>query len=127
MSAPAMHRKPLGTRRALHKRVTLDGADYDICRPTLGEKMDVLSASRAAKEMGDNRHPVDEAAGMMMMARIAVCCLYFPGAATRVFTEADVAAVKNEPWLEEVQSELASAFAGPTLESAKGNSETTPS
>ncbi|AGC44582.1 phage tail assembly chaperone [Myxococcus stipitatus DSM 14675] len=127
MSAPVMHRKPLGTRRALHKRVTLDGAEFDICRPTLGEKMDVLSASRAAGEMGDNRQPVDEAAGMMMIARIAACCLYFPGTATRVFTAEDVPAVKNEPWLEEVQGELALAFAGPTLETAKGNSETTPS
>ncbi|WP_141591512.1 phage tail protein [Myxococcus sp. AB056] len=127
MSAPATHRKPLGTRRALHKRVTLDGADYDICLPTLGEKLDVLSASRAAGELSESRQPVDESAGMMMMARIAVCCVYFPGTATRVFTEADVAAVKNEPWLEDVQNELAAAFAGPTLETAKGNSEATPS
>ncbi|RKH34922.1 phage tail protein [Corallococcus praedator] len=127
MTAPTMHRKPLGSRRTLHQRVTLDGADYDLCRPTLGEKLDVLSAAKAARELGPDRQPVDEPAGMMMIARIAVACLYHPGTATRVFAEDDAGQVKNEPWLEEIQSALTQAFAGPTLETAKGNSETTPS
>lgn len=127
MTAPTTHRKPLGTRRTLHQRVTLAGADFDVCRPTLGEKLDVLSAARAAGELGPDRQPVNESAGMMMIARIAVACLYHPGTATRVFSEGDVAEVKNEPWLEEIQGALAQAFAGPTLEDAKGNSEATPS
>ncbi|WP_434300600.1 phage tail protein [Corallococcus exiguus] len=127
MTAPTTLRKPLGTRRKLHKRVALDGADYDICQPPLGEKLELLAAAKAAKELGPDRKPVDEFAGMAMIARIAVLCLYHPDTAIRVFDESEVGQVKREPWLEEIQDELARAFAGPTLEEAKGNSVTTPS
>ncbi|RKH09329.1 phage tail protein [Corallococcus sp. CA047B] len=127
MNDAPQYRKPLGMPRKFHKRITIGGADYDICEPSSGDKTAALASSRKAGELDDKNHPVDEDAGMHFLARIAIVCLYHPGGVRRVFEQEENAAVKNEPWLDEYGKDFSAAFGGPTVEEARGNSEATPS
>jgi hypothetical protein len=126
-NAPPTYRKPLGTPRQVHSKIRIGDDAYDICYPSNGDKVEVLAASRKAKDLDAKNQPADEDAGMRFLARVAVCCLYHPGGARRVFGPDDVDAVKVEPWLDEHRDAITAAFAGPTVEEAQGNSETTPS
>lgn len=120
-------RKPLGMRRKLHKSIHLGEDTYEVCEPSQGDKVDVLSAAEKAKEVGKDGSPVDALAAWNFVARVAVACLYHPGGARRVFTDEEIESVRVEPWLEQHQADFIAAFNGPNVEQAKGNSETTPS
>ncbi|NVJ05222.1 phage tail protein [Myxococcus sp. AM001] len=120
-------RKPIGMKRTVHKQIRLGDDAYDICKPTSGDKVALLAAARKAGEVNDKGEPSNEVAAWTFVARVACASLYHAGSATRVFTDTDLEEVKLEPWLEEFQADFIEAFNGPAMETAKGNSETTPS
>ncbi|NNB94322.1 phage tail protein [Corallococcus exiguus] len=130
MSDAPQYRKPIGTARKFIKRIELDGAPYDICEPSAGDKTLVLKMSKEAGEIDADRNPVNEDAGVYFLARIAVACLNHPGGRRRVFdmnSREDLEAVKLEPWLVDLAKDFTSGFGGKTVEEEKGNSEATPS
>ncbi|QSQ19326.1 phage tail protein [Pyxidicoccus parkwayensis] len=121
------YRKPIGTPRQVHSKLRIGDDAYDVCYPSNGDRINVLDACRKAGDLNAKNESVDEIAGMRFLARVAICCLYHPGGVRRVFSEDDLEAVKAEPWLDEHGKTLSAAFAGKTLEEARGNSSTTPS
>ncbi|RKH19131.1 phage tail protein [Corallococcus sp. CA047B] len=127
-NAAPVFRKPLGMPRKFHKRITIDGAEYDLCHPTTGDKADVVALSQKAGDINEQREPMGIDGGLRFLGRAACACLYYPGGARRVFdVREDADAVKNEPWLDEHQADVLAAFGGPTVQEARGNSEATPS
>lgn len=127
MTASPTFRKPIGMPRKEHKRIRLGDDEYAICEPTQGDKISMLDKAQKAGEVNEKGQPVDGLAAYGFIARVAITCLYFPGGARRVFTDEDLEAVRLEAWLEEHQADFIKAFGGPSVEEAKGNSETTPS
>ncbi|MBN8466165.1 phage tail protein [Corallococcus exiguus] len=130
MSDAPQYRKPIGTARKFIKRISIDGANYDLCEPSTGDKTLVLKMSKEAGEIDADRKPVNEDAGVYFLARVAIACLNYPGGVRRVFdmdSAEDLAAVKREPWLDEYAKDFGLAFGGKTVEEEKGNSEATPS
>jgi len=122
-----VYRKPLGTRRQVHAKIRIGDDAYDICYPSNGDRINVLAAGRQSGDIGPDNRPVDEVAGMRFLARVAVCVLFHPGGAKRVFADEDLEQVKTEPWLDEHSQAFSLAFAGPTVAEARGNSSPTPS
>ncbi|RKH03649.1 phage tail protein [Corallococcus carmarthensis] len=130
MSETPVYRKPIGTARKFIKRLVIDGADYDLCEPSAGDKTLVLKLSKEAGEIDADRNPTSEDAGIYFLARVAIACLYHPGGRRRVFelgSREDLEAVKLEPWLLDSATAFTSSFGGKTVEEEKGNSEATPS
>ncbi|NBD09273.1 phage tail protein [Corallococcus silvisoli] len=126
MNDTPVYRKPIGTRRKFVKRITIEGADYDICEPSSGDKTAALESAKKAGEVDDKNEATSPDAGMYFVARVAIMCLYHPGGFRRVLGPEDLEAVKHEPWLDEYGKDFTAAFGGQTVEEAKGNSEATP-
>ncbi|QDE90130.1 MULTISPECIES: phage tail protein [Myxococcus] len=120
------YRKPIGLGRKIHKRIRLGDDSYDICEPSQGDKVAMLAAARKAGEMNAKNEVVEDITAWNFIVRVASTCLYHPGGVRRVFGDEDLEVLRLEAWIQEYQADFLAAFGGPTVEEAKGNSETTP-
>ncbi|NTX59565.1 phage tail protein [Myxococcus sp. CA051A] len=111
-------------KRKVIKTVSLGEETVTLCRPTHTERIAVMSAARAAGEIGEDEKPIGVGGALRSIARMAAAVIYNPEATERVFDptdNADVDAVCSAPWAEDIAKDVAQAFT-PSFEEVKGNS-----
>lgn len=90
----------------------------------------VMAESQKAGDADENNKPIGLDGGMRVMARMAACAIYLPGAVRPAYNRRsaeDLERIIEADWLMELQGDINGAMAqsGLALEHIKGNSEAT--
>lgn len=88
----------------------------------------LFDVAQKAGELDEKKEPTSEWNALRLLARMAISCIFAPGAIRPLFSQAEVEDVVYAPWLLEIQDDVQSAMspAQKLEEAAKGNSEATP-
>jgi hypothetical protein len=91
----------------------LDGAPANLCKPTAGDRLEVIEKARAAgdisSESGEDQ-PKDARAAMRFAARMVSVCLYDPETSARCFGDAELEELPNQMWFEDILPKCTAVF-----------------
>lgn len=115
--------KLLGKNRRIAKKlaIELDGEKVEvaICKPTMGDRARVLAAAKAAGEITEAGEPTNQEKAVRMTARVVAATLFDADTKQRLFTDADLDALLEEDWLDDVLPDCQAVFT-PDTETVKG-------
>ncbi|MBZ4371484.1 phage tail protein [Corallococcus sp. AS-1-6] len=127
MTVPgSLKHRLLAKNRKVLKTLDIEGDKVHLIKPTQGDRVKVLEAAKAAGEMGEDDKPTTPRNALRTVARLAACLLYDPTNGTPIYTVADLDALVEAVWLEDIQEDLQAAFA-PSMKDVRGKSAATPS
>lgn len=115
--------KLLGKNRKIAKRLTIEVGDEKveiaICKPTMGDRARMLEAARLAGEINEKGDAPTAEAAIRMTPRIVAICAYDPDTMKPLFNDADLPALLDEQWFQDVLPDCQRLFA-PDVEELKG-------